>query len=230
MALAASDKLIVPVNADDFSTAALRTMFFTVYGLYGFGGKLVQYEKHLFHNVMKEHGMAVPKIHAILHNRSNIYAGGAAAGFQAMNDVQANELFRAFLEAMKAGNAEAKRIFNFNQHHVLNGNAPTSAREFAAAYTGTMRDMLTSAVATQHSGIPLWMVKRFKKSLKQELTVKNIETSASSSLADIVGTVRGDGGRDRALMELTMGTPVSRDLVKDIWDDFNMTEKASGRS
>ena len=230
MALAASDKLIVPVNADDFSTAALRTMFFTVYGLYGFGGKLARYEKHLFHNVMKEHGMAVPKIHAILHNRSNIFAGGASAGFQAMNDVQAKELFCAFVEAMKVGKAEAERVFNFKQHHVLNGKAPTTAGEFAAAYTGTMRDMLTSAVATQHSGIPLWMVKRYARLLRAELNVANIKTSASSSLADIIGTVRGDGGRDRALMELIVGTPVLRNLVADIWDDFHMNATAAGLS
>jgi len=219
MALAASDKLVVPVNADDFSTAALRTMFFSIYGLYSFGGSLSRFEKGMFHNVMKAHSMPVPKVHAIIHNRSNIYAQGASKGFQAMNSAQAEQLFGAFVEAKQAGINEVKRIFNFNQH--IGGSEPKSSTDFANAYTGTMRDMLTSAVATQHSGIPLWMIKRFKKTVKQDLNVTNLDVSSSSSLGDLLGVQRGDGGRGVSLIQLIQGSPVPQGDLNRIWDEFN---------
>ena len=60
MALVAADKLVVPVNADDFSVAALENMFFSVYGLYSFGGTMAVYEKGMFHSILKEQGLTVP--------------------------------------------------------------------------------------------------------------------------------------------------------------------------
>ena len=223
MALAACDKLVVPVNADDFSTAALRTMFFSVYGLFSFGGSLAHFEKGMFHNIIKDHSMPMPKIHAIIHNRSNIYGGEAARGFQAMNAKQASQLFSAFQEAMNIGQAES--IFNCEQF----STTPTNAKEFAAAFTGTMRDMLTSAVATQHGGIPLWMINRYSKKIRADLEVASIKTSSTSSLADFIGVERseGRGGREMSLMQLIQGTPIPKQDISAIYEEFNKNARES---
>ena len=104
MALVAADKLVVPVNADDFSVAALENMFFSVYGLYSFGGTMEVYEKGMFHSILKQQGLSVPKIHAIVHNRSTIFTDGAQGnGFRAMNTAQAQTLYSAYKKAKEKG-------------------------------------------------------------------------------------------------------------------------------
>ena len=80
--------------------------------------------------------------------------------------------------------------------------------------------MLTSAVATQHSGIPLWMIKRFKKIVKGELSVTSLDASSSSSLSDLLGVQRGEH-RGISLIQLIQGARVPQADITSIWAEFN---------
>ena len=215
MALVAADKLVVPVNADDFSVAALENMFFSVYGLYSFGGTMAQYEKGMFHSILKEQGLSAPKIHAVVHNRSTIFKDARGDGFRAMNTAQAQTLYSAYKKAEEKG--ELDRIFNKEQLERSELTKINKADEFAEVFTGTMRDMLTSAIATQHLGIPLWFVHRSRKLIKKDLNISSVKHSASSSLKDLIGAEKS---KDRSLMQLFQGSSIPRDKCADVWTKF----------
>jgi len=76
MALAATEKLILPVMADDSSKRAVQNAFSLIYGV-----KLPSdiYKQYAFNTKMIESGRNLPKVHLILKNRLTQYMGAASA-------------------------------------------------------------------------------------------------------------------------------------------------------
>lgn len=76
MALAASDRLVLPVMADDSSRRAIQNAFSLIYGF-----KLPHpiYQEFAFSTKLKKAGRDLPKIHIIIKNRLTQYMGAASA-------------------------------------------------------------------------------------------------------------------------------------------------------
>lgn len=76
IALAASDRVMLPVMADDSSRRAIQNAFSLIYGL-----KLPSevYSKYTFAKKMGDAGRSLPKIHLIIKNRLTQYMGSASA-------------------------------------------------------------------------------------------------------------------------------------------------------
>ena len=76
IAIAASNKLVLPVMADDSSRRAIQNAFSLIYGL-----KLPSdiYTRYAFAEKLKEVGKPLPKVHLILKNRLTQYMGPASA-------------------------------------------------------------------------------------------------------------------------------------------------------
>ena len=76
IAIAACNKMILPVMADDSSRRAIQNAFSLVYGL-----KLPSeiYTQYAFAEKMKEAGKELPKVHMIFKNRLTQYMGAASA-------------------------------------------------------------------------------------------------------------------------------------------------------
>lgn len=76
IALAASDRVMLPVMADDSSRRAIQNAFSLIYGL-----KLPSevYAKYTFAKKMNDAGRTLPKIHLIIKNRLTQYMGAASA-------------------------------------------------------------------------------------------------------------------------------------------------------
>jgi len=76
IALAATNKLMLPVMSDDSSRRAIQNAFSLIYGL-----KLPSdiYKKHAFAERLTEANRNLPKIHRILKNRITQYMGSASA-------------------------------------------------------------------------------------------------------------------------------------------------------
>ncbi|MCE4356633.1 ParA family protein [Xanthomonas hortorum] len=74
--LAAADRVVLPVMADDSSRRAIQNAFSLIYGL-----KLPSkvYEQYTFASKMKVAGRSLPKVHLILKNRLTQYMGSASA-------------------------------------------------------------------------------------------------------------------------------------------------------
>ncbi|KAF6252278.1 P-loop containing nucleoside triphosphate hydrolase protein [Scenedesmus sp. NREL 46B-D3] len=85
IALVAMSELIIPVNADCFSMEAVTNMFRLLYGMYPSSGRVVAaYERTMFGFKARDHDIPVPKITAIVHNKTPVTkeAGAAGGGFQ----------------------------------------------------------------------------------------------------------------------------------------------------
>ncbi|MGM9629382.1 ParA family protein [Butyricicoccus sp.] len=76
MALAASDRLVIPVMADDSSRRAIQNAFSLIYGF-----KLPHpiYQEFAFSTKMKKAGKTLPKVHIVIKNRLTQYMGAASA-------------------------------------------------------------------------------------------------------------------------------------------------------
>ncbi len=76
IALAASNRIALPVMADDSSRRAIQNAFSLIYGV-----KLPSeiYAKYTFAKKLNDAGRALPKIHLILKNRLTQYMGSASA-------------------------------------------------------------------------------------------------------------------------------------------------------
>jgi len=193
MGMCAAQKLVVPVNADDYSVAAIENMFYLLYGMYSIGAPWSdRYERKMFHKIASGHPYAdtkvsLPKVHAIVHNRSSIFGGKQATCFDAMSNEQARVLYQVFCDARGDGGKHAQ-IFNVYQY--AGSGEPNSIEEFSQVFTGVMRDMGSTAVSTTHGGLPLWLVKRNKKNIRASLAGAKVSNSSSASLADIIGPAR----------------------------------------
>ena len=76
IALAATERLVVPVMADDSSKRALSNVLSLVYG-YNLPSKI--YAQYTFNTELTNAGMVLPQIHLIVKNRITQYMGTAAA-------------------------------------------------------------------------------------------------------------------------------------------------------
>lgn len=76
IAVAACEKIVLPVMADDSSRRAIQNAFSLIYGL-----KLPSeiYSRYAFAEKLKEANQALPKVHLILKNRLTQYMGPASA-------------------------------------------------------------------------------------------------------------------------------------------------------
>jgi cellulose biosynthesis protein BcsQ len=76
IALATTDKIVLPVMADDSSRRAIQNAFSLVYGL-----KLPSeiYASYAFATKLKEAGRQLPQVHLIVKNRITQYMGSASA-------------------------------------------------------------------------------------------------------------------------------------------------------
>ena len=76
IALAATDRIIAPVMADDSSRRALSNIFSLVYGI---NLPSAIYNQYAFHTKLLAAGRQLPKMHLIIKNRLTQYMGPASA-------------------------------------------------------------------------------------------------------------------------------------------------------
>lgn len=137
LAVAASFRLIVPVNADDSSRVATNAMFILLHGqvpphpIYGSWTFAAQAQKY---------GLSVPEIHVIVGNRLTQYEGAATA-FKALSDATADTLFAAFKM--------------HPSYFTSRSTKPATVETFRDAYAIALRDFNTAGVVAAHLGRPL---------------------------------------------------------------------------
>lgn len=129
IAVAASDKLIIPVMADDSSRRAIQNAFSLIYGL-----ELPSdiYKQYAFAQKLNDARRALPKVHLIIKNRLTQYMGPASAYAIVLTAIDnvINQLLNT--------NSD---IFTFNKLHdgIIN-----------------VRDFQTTGVVSNARGCPLY--------------------------------------------------------------------------
>lgn len=141
LAIAAADRIIVPVNADDSSRVATNAVFILLHGqipphpVYG---------SWTFAARANASGIDVPLIHVIVGNRLTQYQGAATA-FQAMSDATADTLFTAY----------SSHAPYFTPRSSTCGNV----KDFRSSYSVALRDFNTAGVVAAHQGLRLSQMK-----------------------------------------------------------------------
>merc|ERR1711953_899204 len=145
-AVAAADRLIIPVNADDFSHAACKSMLGCIYG----GTFDTSYDHPMLRHMREEvfayralaAGLKLPKIHLVINNRVTIYNLRASKTFKEMGNVILNRLWRAY----------RNRPEIFTQPET----AIRTKEEFEENYNKELNDFHQTAVHSIHAGAPLY--------------------------------------------------------------------------
>ena len=103
IALTSSDRLIIPVMADDSSRRALRNVFSLIYGL---NLPSTIYNQYAYNTKIANAGLALPKIHLIVKNRLTQYMGPASAYHSVLTSINTD------MQTILTSNPE---IFTFSQ-------------------------------------------------------------------------------------------------------------------
>ena len=88
IALAASERLILPIMADDSSRRAIINVFTLIYGS---NSPNEIYKNYLFSSTMEKYNRTLPKVHLIVKNRITQYMG-AASGYASVLDRISQEI------------------------------------------------------------------------------------------------------------------------------------------
>jgi cellulose biosynthesis protein BcsQ len=138
IALATTDKIILPVMADDSSRRAIQNAFSLIFGL-----KLPSeiYASYAFATKLKQAGRSLPKVHLIVKNRITQYMGSASAYAAVLDAIQTE------IQDLLKTNAD---IFSFK----------TSGKGFAE-----IRDFQTTGVVAFAKGLPFSKLRSGKQAI-----------------------------------------------------------------
>jgi cellulose biosynthesis protein BcsQ len=138
IALAASNRIVLPVMADDSSRRAIQNAFSLVYGL-----KLPSeiYSAYAFATKLHAAGRTLPKVHLIVKNRLTQYMGAASA-------------YAAVLKSIEV-----------DVHKLLKSNPEIFSFSIAANGFVEIRDFQTTGVVAFAKGLPLSRVQVGKQTI-----------------------------------------------------------------
>ena len=146
IALAAARKLIVPINADDFSVEAVRAMLDLVYDIHpeeeeqgelGFAA----YRQYMFSSRATKFNLRRPQIHLLVNNRVTRKNTRATTAFDAMGTENLKVLYEAYQQHEECFSPLEERI--------------TSKEAFKEQYFEDIQDFHSTAIISLHTGCPL---------------------------------------------------------------------------
>ncbi|KAK3248651.1 hypothetical protein CYMTET_41890 [Cymbomonas tetramitiformis] len=218
IALCSADKLIMPVNSDEFSSSALRKAFSLVYGRDLPGGDLAPFERKLFAMKVKNSLAAsdpnrrvhVAKLHLVVDNKSQIHGNQKVLAFERLSQKHCEIIHQGYQSSLgveeyaQYGEEERRRLDAPAHQRIFymagrEESNPANFEEFRRLFSGTMRDMQSCGVASATSGLPLWLLKRNSGHLKKKTIINNTK-GTESTIQDFIGPQREAG----------VGAPVNR--------------------
>lgn len=161
IALAASNRIVLPVMADDSSRRAIQNAFSLVYGL-----KLPSeiYSAYAFATKLQAAGRALPQVHLIVKNRITQYMGAASAYAAVLNSIESD------VQKLLKSNPS---IFTFN--NVVDGFVE-------------IRDFQTTGVVAFAKGLPFSRVQVGKQTINNHRVQvkKDYLDNARGAIEDLV--------------------------------------------
>lgn len=147
IALAGARKLLIPINADDFSVEAVRCMLDLVYGIYQHEepADFKAYREYMFNSKADKYNLRRPKIHLLINNRTTQYNTRLAKAFKAIAEANLKVLHQVYDNHQREKQC-------FVQHE---GQPITNKEAFERQYFVDIQDFHTTAVQCLHIGCPL---------------------------------------------------------------------------
>jgi len=150
IALAAANKLIIPINADDFSKEAVRAMLDLVYGISPEEEQehFSAYRGYMFSHKARTYDLKLPEIHLLINNRTTITSTRrvtrSAKAFEAMGKENLKVLFDAYQQHQRGKKCFAPRKMEI-----------ADITTFKQQYFQDVQDFHTTAILSIHTGCPL---------------------------------------------------------------------------
>lgn len=162
IALAAANKLIIPINADDFSIEAVRAMLDLVYGIAPEEEQadFATYRGYMFSHKARQYELKLPEIHLLINNRTTTIYTRSATAFKAMGQENLKVLFDAYQQHQREKKCFAPRKMEI-----------ADIAAFKQQYFEDVRDFHTTAILSLHTGCPLGGLSG-KVSLSEDESVK----------------------------------------------------------
>ena len=145
IAIAAANKLIIPINADDFSREAIKAMLDLVYGIAAekTPPDFREYRTRMFYSKAETYGVRRPQIHLVINNRTTRYNLRAAAAYQDMANSNIEVLFQAYQSHVQCFVPRQQNVAIFD------------TGSFAGQYFEDLQDFHTTGILALHTGCPL---------------------------------------------------------------------------
>lgn len=140
LALASSDRLIVPFSADGSSKRAVRAVLALVYGITRQAGQ----QQSEFHLNAQRYRMSLPKLFMYVGNRLTQSSQTSAAAFKSVVNEIGEEIF-----AVWQANS------NLFSVHPAGAQIPSSRSKFKAMFQFEVNDANTASVVSGTCGIPI---------------------------------------------------------------------------
>ncbi len=140
LALAASDRLIIPFSADGSSKRAVKSVLALVYGVLRRPGQI----QSDFYNNMTRYRMATPQIYSYVGNRLTQMNNSSASAFRTVVLEIFNEVFRVW-----QSNPAHFAV------HPTGSPAPTNRQTFRTMFEAQINDANTASVVSGALGIPI---------------------------------------------------------------------------
>ena len=184
IAICAADRLLVPINADDFSRQAIKNLITQIYPQPDDKGEglLAEFESQSFgHRLRRSVSLKRPLIHCIIHNKGTTYDGRSAAVFRALCDnlyklgydyyrKNGVRMFTPRLEGELCRNREAR---NLQTDGGMSTTPDQALQDWKDQYTCDLPDGKSTAVASMYCGIPAYKVFSFGKYVKEALDLSS---------------------------------------------------------
>ena len=176
IALAAAKKLLIPINADDFSVEAVRAMLDLVYGIRQEEEEASEdfqaYREYMFSHKAELYRLRRPKIHLLINNRTTTRNLRSAKAFSAMGEENLRILFQAYDE-----HQQRKKCFSQQE-----GQQIHNIEAFKQQYFLDVQDFHTTAILCLHTGCPLGALGGKVEFQEAGSSVKVDKTSVSNYL------------------------------------------------
>lgn len=180
IALAAARKLLIPINADDFSVEAVRAMLDLVYGIRQEEEEEEEeaaedfraYREYMFSHKAELYHLRRPKIHLLINNRTTTRNLRSAKAFSAMGEENLRVLFQAYNE-----HQQRKKCFSQQE-----GQQIHNIEAFKKQYFLDVQDFHTTAILCLHTGSPLGALGGRVEFLEAGSSVRVDKTSVSNYL------------------------------------------------
>ena len=150
IALAAANKLIIPINADDFSIQAVRAMLDLVYGIRPEkeeeeeeSENFTAYREYMFSYKARKFNLRLPQIHLLINNRTT-----TIFTVFTRSEAQGEENLKVLFEAYQK-HQEEKMCFSPREEDICD------IEDFKEEYFEDIRDFHTTAILSIHTGCPL---------------------------------------------------------------------------
>ncbi len=174
LAICGATRLLVPVNADDSSRVAVKTLFALIHGTtppHPFFGN------YTFAAKAASRKMPLPRVHLAIGNRFTQFKGAAAA-YAAFSEATADQLYSEYTSDPSRFSARPK--------------TSTTKNKFIGEYVGELRDFNTAGVVAAHHGTPLSRMRQDYYPVHNDPDVKVNKSQVNAGLTavdDIVARI-----------------------------------------